>query len=143
MNQTTVFFLSCVKPLQTCYLWLINTFLNRNNLISLIISIIFKSTNWCWNRDEYAYTVFRWLLSLIPNNLNPLSQYILVSLSTISKLKGTPYLKGRLKINVQKILLNENSMIQFVCQQVGGFSAVVKKLHLNTKYWELRMKDIN
>jgi hypothetical protein len=40
------------------------------------------------------------------------------------KLKGTPYLKGWLTINVLKTLLDENSTRNSVDQQVGAFSAV-------------------
>ena len=69
--------------------------------------------------------IFRWLPSIDLEYAEAfLSMYSSESVDQI-RIKGTPYLKGWLKMNVQQTLLNENSMRKSVGQQVGGFSAVL------------------
>ena len=68
---------------------------------------------------------------MIPDNQNVLAIYSSESVGKI-RIKGTPYLKGWLLINVLKNVLNENLMRKSFGQQVGRFSVV--ELHLFSEH---------
>ena len=99
MNQANVFFISCVKALQTC-LCFINTFLTLN-------SVQYQSIYQLVLKQEKNMRIFRWL-SFTDSIILNWSLNIFHWVSTKFKLKGTQYLKVWLKINVLKTLWNEN-----------------------------------